>query len=169
MPHTLHPDHLLPNKKDRIRKPKNCGEKYLADMFNKVDDVLDEAFVDYTNGASRGDVVQKLMRGLYPSQKGKEMPYRSANLYFNTVLGRMAYNTDIELNNLRNVFYNRYEALFEEAVKTGDTGQARQVLTDMAKIFGIQKEKPDTAIQINSESDGHVTINFGFSGEKDDE
>lgn len=166
MPHTLHPDHLLPNKKDRLKKAKHAGERHIVDTFNKVDDVLDEAFADYANGASRSDVVQKLMKGLYPSQE-KEMPYRSANLYFNTILERMAYNTDIELNKLKNVFYNRYEALFEEAVSRGDTNGARQILTDMAKIFGIQQQTPQTAVQINSNTEG-VTINFGFDKKEDE-
>ena len=168
MPHTLHPDHILPKKSDRLKKAKHAGERHIVDMFNKVDDVLDMAYADYCNGASRSDVVQKLMQGLYAPQEGKEMPYRSANLYFNTVLARMAYNTDIELDNLKNIFYNRYEALFEDAVKRGDISQARQILTDMAKIFGIQQQTPQTAVQINSNTDG-VTINFGFTNEKDEE
>lgn len=168
MPHTLHPDHILPNKKDRIKKAKNCGERYICNIFNKVDDVLDMAYADYCNGVSRSDIIQKLMQGIYEAQEGKKMPYRSALLYFNTVLARMAYNTDIELAKLKDVFYNRYEALFEEAVKNGDVSAARQVLDSMSKIFGVQQQTPQTAVQVNANTDG-VTINFGFGNEKDEE
>lgn len=169
MPYTLHPDHFLPNKKDRVKKAKNCGERYLANMFNRVDDLLDAAYCDYANGLSRADIIEKLTQGLYDVQDGKKMPYRSANVYFNGVLERMAVNTDMELKEMKNVFYTRYEALYEEAVKRGDISGARQVLTDMAKIFGVQQQTPQTAVQINSESDGQIQINFGFQAENDDD
>lgn len=162
----LSEDHLLPTKKQRYKKGSTYLERAHSALFNAADDIIDDVYVDIANGVSRSDITQKLMNGLYSSQKGqqKNMSYRQAQEYWNTALERMHYNKDIELDKLRDVFYSRYEALFEEAVKKNDIYNAKAILDSMSKIFGIEQKAPNTAIQINNGGDDKIVINFGLDG-----
>lgn len=162
----LSEDHLLPTKRQRYKKGSTYLERAHSALFNTADDIIDDVYVDIANGVSRSDITQKLMNGLYSSQKGqqKNMSYRQAQEYWNTALERMHYNKDIELDKLRDVFYSRYEALFEEAVKKNDIYNAKSILDSMSKIFGIEQKTPNTAIQINNGGDDKIIINFGLDG-----
>lgn len=162
----LSEDHLLPTKRQRYKKGSTYLERAHSALFNTADDIIDDVYVDIANGVSRSDITQKLMNGLYSSQKGqqKNMTYRTAQEYWNTALERMHYNKDIELDKLRDVFYSRYEALFEEAVKKNDIYNAKAILDSMSKIFGIEQKTPQNAIQINNGGDDKIVIHFGLDG-----
>ena len=103
---------------------------------------------------------------MYAPQKGqsKNLSYRQAQEYWNVALDRMHYNKDIELDRLRDVFYSRYESLFEEAVKNNDIYNAKSILDSMSRIFGIEQKTPAQAIQINNGGDDKIVINFGLDG-----
>lgn len=157
----LNEDHLLPTKAQRYKKGSTFLERAHAALFNNADDIIDDVYVDIANGVSRSDITQKLVNGLYSSQQ-KNMSYRQALEYWNTALERMHYNKDIELDKLRDVFYTRYESLFEEAVKNNDIYNAKAILDSMSKIFGIENKSPQNAIQINNGGDDKIVINFGL-------
>lgn len=159
-------DHLLPSKLDRYKRAVKFKERAQAAHFNKTDAIIDDVYVDICNGVARSDITQKLMGGLYKTQK-REMTYRTANAYYNTALDRMHYNTDIEHSRLKDVFYNRYESLLETAIKNGDTYNAKAILDSMAKIF-LGTDKQQNNIQINNNKDG-ITIHFGFQKEEDED
>lgn len=161
MPNILNKDHLIPQKAKRYKKTLHSNDKHQAASFNKADDIIDEVYVDICNGVARSDIEQKLMKGIYQPQDGKGKSYTMAKKYYNTALERMHYNTDIEHEKLKALFYNRYESLLEEAVKRGDVFNARAVLDSMAKIF-LGTDKNNTNILINSDKDGGITVNFGF-------
>ena len=115
MPQRLSEDHLLPSKVQRYKRGETYLERARSALFNNADDVLDCVYVDICNGVSRSDITQKLMKGLYEPQKSK-MTYRTANEYYNAALDRMHFNTDVEHQRLKDIFYNRYESLLEEAI-----------------------------------------------------
>lgn len=160
----LSEDHLLPSKVQRYKRGETFLERARSALFNNTDDVLDEVYVDICNGASRSDIIQKLMKGLYEPQKGN-LTYRTANEYYNAALDRMHFNTDVEHQRLKDIFYNRYESLLEEAIKKGDIYNAKGVLDSMAKIF-LGMDKKENNIQINNNKDG-ITIHFGFTKDED--
>ena len=164
MSQKLSEDHLLPSKVKRYKRGSTFAERAQSALFNNADDIVDEVYVDICNGVSRSDIVQKLTKAVYQSQKGKPKTYRTANEYYNTALDRMHFNTDIEHQRLKDVFYNRYESLLEEAIKKGDIFNAKGILDSMAKIF-LGTDKNNTNIQINSDKENGVTVNFGFSSE----
>ena len=166
MPQRLSEDHLLPSKVQRYKRGETYLERARSALFNNADDVLDCVYVDICNGVSRSDITQKLMKGLYEPQKSK-MTYRTANEYYNAALDRMHFNTDVEHQRLKDIFYNRYESLLEEAVKKGDIFNAKGVLDSMAKIF-LGMDKQQNNIQINNNKDG-ITIHFGFVKDDDNE
>lgn len=165
----LSPSHSLPSKKDRKAKrnpPIKGGVPTLTEAYNKADDLVSLVYVDIANGVSRSDCLDKLKQGLYGNRPYKA---RQAALYYNAALDRFAVDTDIEAEKLRKMFYGRYEALLEECIKKGDMYNARGILDSMSRIFGVERKTPDTAIMINSDKEGGVTVNFGFSDKKDED
>jgi hypothetical protein len=166
MPQRLSEDHLYPSKVQRYKRGHTFAERARSALFNNADDVLDCVYVDICNGVSRSDITQKLMKQMYTPQKSK-MTYRTANEYYNAALDRMHFNTDVEHQRLKDIFYNRYESLLEEAVKKGDIFNAKGVLDSMAKIF-LGMDKQQNNIQINNNKDG-ITIHFGFVKDDDED
>ena len=156
------------SKSDRKAKrtPASRGMPTLTEAYNKADALVELVYCDIANGVSRSVVIDKIKKGTY---EGMERPLaaRTAAYYYNAALDRFAVDTDIEAEKLRQMFYGRYEALLEDAVKKGDIYNARGILDSMSRIFGVERKVPDTAIMINSDKEGGVTVNFGF--EKKDE
>lgn len=165
----LSEDHLLPSKVQRYKRGHTFAERARSALFNNADDVVDDVYVDICNGVSRSDITQKLMKGMYDSQTHQQskMTYRTANEYYNCALDRMHFNTDVEHQRLKDIFYNRYESLLEEAVKKGDIFNAKGVLDSMAKIF-LGMDKQQNNILINNNKDG-ITIKFGFTKDDDED
>lgn len=157
--------HSLPNKKDR--KPKLYSTSKGITVKNKeyyeAEEILDKLYCDICNGVSRSDCMQKLASGVY----GKEIKPRNANDYYNAAFKRLEYNADLEAKQLRDLLYNRYETVLEECMKRNDVFNARATLDSIAKIFlGVKDNQ--TNIQVNSDKEGGITINFGFQNNNND-
>lgn len=165
----LSPSHSLRSKKDRKAKktPLNNGMPTLTEAYNKADDLVSAVYVDIANGVSRSVIIDKIAKGVYDCME-RPLAKRTAHEYYNAALDRFAVDTDIEAERLRNLFYGRYEALLEEAVKNGDIYNARGILDSMSRIFGVERKEPKTAIQINSSKEG-VVVNFGFQNNEENE
>ena len=58
------------------------------------------------------------------------------------------------------MFYARYETVLAECMKRNDMFNARATLDSMAKIFLGIRDGNQTNIQVNSDKDGGITINF---------
>ena len=157
------------NRSKAVRKakktPASKGMPTLTEKYNKADALVEKVYCDIANGVSRSVCLQKLQMGEYGN-----MPYkqRQSAYYYNMALDRFAVDCDVEAERLRQMFYGRYESLLEEAVKKGDLYNARGILDSMSRIFGIEKKTPDTAIMINSDKEGGVTVNFGFAKKDED-
>lgn len=164
----LNEDHLLPSKLKRYKRGERWCERAQSALFNQTDDVIDEVYVDICNGVSRTDITQKLINGLYESQK-RGMTYRTAQEYYNTALDRMHFNTDVEHQRLKDIFYTRYESLLETAIKKNDVFNAKGILDSMAKIFlvGDMKSTNNAKVEVNTK-DSKVTISFGFVKDEED-
>ena len=164
----LNEDHLLPSKLKRYKRGERWCERAQSALFNQTDDVIDEVYVDICNGVSRTDITEKLINGLYESQK-RGMTYRTAQEYYNTALDRMHFNTDVEHQRLKDIFYTRYESLLETAIKKNDVFNAKGILDSMAKIFlvGDMKSTNNAKVEVNTK-DSKVTISFGFAKDEED-
>ena len=154
-------------KSKKMRKAKKSpatkGMPTLTEDYNKADDLVSLVYVDICNGVSRSDVIQKLQLGEYGNKPYKQ---RQSAYYYNAALDRFAVDTDIEMEKLRDVFYSRYETILAECMKRNDLFNARATLDSMAKIFlGIRDNQ--TNIQVNSDKEGGITINFGFQNNND--
>jgi len=142
------------------------GVPTLTESYNKADDLVSLVYVDIANGVSRSDVIQKITKGVYDGME-RPLAKRTAANYYNAALDRFAVDCDIEAERLRNMFYGRYESLLEECIRKGDMYNARGVLDSMSRIFGVERKTPETAIQINSDKENGITINFGFNKEEE--
>lgn len=155
-------------KSKKVRKakktPTSNGMPTLTDAYNKSDNLVGLVYVDIANGVSRSQVIEKITKGVYEGMERPLAPRTAAN-YYNAALDRFAVDCDIEAEKLRNLFYGRYESLYEEAVRKNDIYNAKGILDSMAKIFGIEKKTPQNAIQIRSDVEGGITVNFGFADE----
>ena len=154
-------------KSKKVRKakktPASKGCPTLTEDYNKADDLVSLVYVDICNGVSRSDVIQKLQLGEYGNRPYKQ---RQSAYYYNAALDRFAVDTDIEAEKLRDMFYARYETILAECMKRNDVFNARATLDSMAKIFlGVRDNQ--TNIQINSDKEGGITINFGFQNNND--
>lgn len=149
------------SKKERKAKktPAKNGMPTLTEDYNKADDLVSLVYVDICNGVSRSDVIQKLQLGEYGN---KPIKARQSAYYYNAALDRFAVDTDIEAEKLRDMFYARYETILAECMKRNDVFNARATLDSMAKIFLGVRDGNQTNIQVNSDKDGGITINFGF-------
>lgn len=155
-------------KSKKMRKAKKTpttkGMPTLTEDYNKADDLVSLVYVDICNGVSRSDVLQKLQLGEYGNKPYKA---RQSAYYYNAALDRFAVDTDIEMEKLKDVFYSRYETILAECMKRNDLFNARATLDSMAKIFlGIRDNQ--TNIQVNSDKEGGITINFGFQNNNND-
>lgn len=163
--------HGAKSKKDRKAKKTPTlaggGVPTLTDSYNKADALVEQCYVDIANGVSRSQVIEKITKGVYDGME-RPLAARTAAYYYNAALDRFAVDTDIEAERLRQMFYGRYEALLEEAVKKGDIYNARGILDSMSRIFGVERKNPDTAIQIVNNKEG-ISVNFGFSKDKDED
>lgn len=146
------------DRKAKKNPPSKKGAATLTDSYNKADELVELVYCDIANGVSRSVIIDKIMKGAYDN---KPLKARQSAEYYNRALDRFAVDTDIEAERLRKMFYGRYEALLEEAVKKGDIYNARGILDSMSRIFGIERKNPDTAIQIVNNKEG-ITVNFGF-------
>ena len=158
--------HSSKSKKDRKAKktPARNGMPTLTEKYNSADDTVTAVYVDIANGMSRSDCLEKIQQGLYGN---KPVKARQSAYIYNAALDRFAVDCDVEAERLRNVFYGRYESIFQQCIDNNDMYNARATLTDMARIFGIEKKNPDTAIMINSDKEGGVTVNFGFDNKNE--
>ena len=163
--------HGYPSKKDRKKKV-SFNPKYgwvrTNKEYDRVDAIIDEVYVDIANGFSKSEIVAKVLEGGYTDCKVSKS--YQAEAYYEAAMNRMAYDCDEKAEILRQKLFTRYETLYKEAVDNGDVGNARAVLSDMCRIFGLQvKDQAQTAIQINSTKEDGVVINFGFSDKKEEE
>lgn len=158
--------HSSKSKKDRKAKktPARNGMPTLTEKYNSADETVTAVYVDIANGMSRSDCLEKIQQGLYGN---KPVKARQSAYIYNAALDRFAVDCDVEAERLRNVFYGRYESIFQQCIDNNDMYNARATLTDMARIFGIEKKTPDTAIMINSDKEGGVTVNFGFDNKNE--
>lgn len=159
--------HSKQSKLDRKAKknpPIVGGVPTLTEAYNKADDLVSQVYRSIAKGESRSQIIEKIVSGAY---KGMERPLapRTAANYYNAALDRFAVDTDVEADKLRNMFWGRYESLYEDCVKNNDRYNARGCLDSMAKIFlGLGREK--ALIEINKDG-GDIKISFGFSNDNE--
>ena len=132
-------------------------------VYKQVDEIIDQVYCDIANGRTKTEIINMLKNGDY----GKSMQYRNAIDYYNAAVSRFSEEKNEEAEKLKAIYFGRFETLYADAVKKGDIYNANNILQSVCRIFGLEAPKtPDTAIQINSDKENGITINFGFNKEE---
>lgn len=158
--------HSLPTFEQRKKAVKgkagNLRQKWLD-----TDEVISAVYVDLCNGMTKSDVMEKLTKGLYETQR-KPVSVRSAYEYIGCAYQRMQYDFEAKAEELRADLYSKMMAVYQDCVQKGDRYNALQALDKIMKLTGVALDKPQNNIQVNANKDG-ITINFGFKKEETDE
>ena len=151
--------HSLPTFKERkaAAKDAKCNEiKWL-----RVDDLISTVYVDICNGIAKSEIMEKLTKGVYPNMK-KGLSQSAASTYIRAAYDRLRYDFDLKRDDLVADLYGKLITVYQEAIEVGDRSSAIQAIDKIMKLTGAAVEKPQTAIQINSDTENGITINFGF-------
>ena len=155
--------HGDPDKANRKPKPSYDGKGgFMANtkVYKQADEIIDQVYCDIANGRTKTEIINMLKNGDY----GKSMQYRNAIDYYNAAVSRFSEEKNEEAEKLKAIYFGRFETLYADAVKKGDIYNANNILQSVCRIFGLEAPKsPDTAIQINSDNENGITINFGFN------
>lgn len=160
--------HGNPDKASRVaQKCANGKGQVLAKtkVYKQVDEIIDQLYCDIANGKTKTECINMLKSGHY----GKTMQTRNAYDYYNAAVGRFCDEKNEEADKLKAIYFGRFETLYADAVKKGDIYNANNILQSVCRIFGLETPKnPETAIQINSDKENGITINFGFNQDKEE-
>ena len=127
-------------------------------QFNRADMLLQEVLADITNGFTKNDIIMKFKNKMYENQK-KSIGEAQATNYIKMAYLIMADNRVKEQDRLRDEFFEKYTALYNDAIMSDNPVLAKSILDSMGKIF-LPDEKN---INLNGNLNEKVTINFGFN------
>lgn len=125
--------------------------------------LLEEIYCDIINGLPRLQVKRKLDEDAYSIQTSQ---YCRSNKY--KIIDDAYKLCEIEIkenkDRLRKLFYERTLSLYADCVDQNDRRTALDAIKYLSKLSGV--ESSDNNININS--DGNVTISFGFENKNED-
>ena len=162
MPSNFSKSHSLPTYQERKAaiKGKSPLNKH---RWLTADHIVDQVYCDMVNGIPNSEIILKFANCQYDGQK-KAIKSRTAFDYISAAKDRMMYDYEADMKELRADIYSKILAVYNDAVEEGDRTNALAALEKIMKLGGIN-DKPQTAIQINSDKEGGVTVNFGFKQE----
>lgn len=156
--------HSLPTFKERLAASKGkCGTS--KERWLTADKVVTEVYVDLCNGLTKSEVLEKLMGGMYESQKNP-VKIRTAQDYVAAAYQRMHYDFEAKAEEMRADLYNKLISVYADAVQKNDRYNAVQAIQTIMKLTGVALDKPQNNIQLNANKDG-ITINFGFKQDEE--
>ena len=153
--------HYQPKAKDRKTTSRTAAKE-----FKRVDTIIDQIYCDICNGLTRDDILSKVSQRMYEGQTCTPKKETGAS-YYKAAIARIRGNMDEIDKNLASTLYTRYEMLFNESLKKGDLRLSRDILNDMSRIFGPEKDKTLTVQANNNEK--ILRISFGFSDDTNNE
>ena len=157
--------HGLPTYQERIKERKAKAANVIKSWAD-ADHIVDQVYCDLCNGVAKSEIVLKFKECLYDGQK-KSIGYRTATDYINAAMNRLHFDMEADFADMRADLYGKLLAVYNDAMEKNDRYSAIGAITTIMKLCGVGNDKPQTAIQINSDKEGGVTVNFGF--EKKDE
>lgn len=157
--------HSLPTYQERKAAIKNSSplkrQRWLI-----ADHIVDQVYCDMVNGIPNSEIILKFANCQFDGQK-KPIKERTAFDYISAAKDRLMYDYEADMKELRADIYGKLLAVYNDAIEDADRTNALSALEKIMKLGGIN-DKPQTAIQINSDKEGGVTVNFGFDKKDED-
>lgn len=128
------------------------------DEYDRVERLINEVQCDLVNGVMRSDIFRKFNEGLYENLGEKKIGERQIQNYIKAAWEKMKEDRVDKVNELRDMLFSQYMALYNDAVEVGNTITAKSCLDSIAKIF-LPDEKN---VNLNAKVEGDVTIDFNL-------
>lgn len=157
--------HGLPTYQERKAALK-AKESSVRKSWMEADHIVDQVYCDLCNGISKSDIILKFANCQYDGQK-KSIGLRTAQDYIAAAVDRLHYDMEADMKDLRADLYGKLLNVYNDALEHNDRYSAIGAITTIMKLCGVGNDKPQTAIQINSDKEGGVTVNFGFEKNED--
>ena len=160
--------HSIPRYEDRKKRAKELiSNQYLREKWLRADHIVDQVYCDLCNGISKSDIILKFANCSYDGQKNA-IKDRTAQEYIASAVDRLHYDMEAKQEDLRADLYGKLLTVYNDAMKANDRYSAIGALQTIMKLTGCMVQQPQTAIQINSDKEGGVTVNFGFDKKDED-
>lgn len=141
-------------------KPKRgtrLSQKQL-DEYDRVERLVNEVQCDLVNGVLRSDIFRKFKEGLYENLGEKRIGERQIQNYIATAWAKMKEDRVDKVNELRDMLFSQYMAIYNDAIEVGNSMAAKSCLDSIAKIF-LPDEKN---VNLNANVQGDISVNFNF-------
>ena len=141
-------------------KPKRgtrLSQKQL-DEYDRVERLINEVQCDLVNGVLRSDIFRKFKEGLYENLGEKRIGERQVQNYIQAAWTKMKEDRVDKINELRDMLFSQYMAIYNDAVEVGNTMGAKSCLDSIAKIF-LPDEKN---VNLNAKVEGDISVDFNF-------
>lgn len=146
--------HLL---QDKPKQGKVVSQKKL-DEYDRVERLISEIQCDLVNGVLRSDIFRKFKEGLYENLGEKKIGERQIQNYIVAAWAKMKEDRVEKAQELRDMLFSQYMAIYNEATTTGNVLAAKSTLDSIAKIF-LPDEK---TVNLNANVQGDISVNFNF-------
>lgn len=123
--------------------------------------MVEEIICDLTNGTSRYDILKKISEGLYEGNNGITCTTANARRYITMAYKELAKNREGTMEELRDLFWTRFEEVYKEALEIGNLQVANTVIKDMMKIYGLDTPQK---VEVKVEP---IKLNWGFNNEEE--
>ena len=125
--------HILGEKPKRGTR---VSQKQL-DEYDRVERLVNEVQCDLVNGVLRSDIFRKFKEGLYENLGEKRIGERQIQNYIATAWAKMKEDRVDKVNELRDMLFSQYMALYNDAVEVGNTITAKSCLDSIANFLRI--------------------------------
>lgn len=120
-------------------------------------------YKDVLKGYNYTKIINKLKRNGYgTSIDTREYCASALDKLYHEVLQMLKLDQS-KIDDMRTLFYQRYEDIYQEAMEAGDRTTALNTLNSMNKMMGLTVDKVDLTTK------SVVEIKFGFNADKEEE
>lgn len=171
----ISPTHSLANKEDRKVKaslmPSGVPRvsRKNKEAYERTESLIEEIYVDISNGESKSNILRKIKLGLYNAQDENKPPKDHNFPYevYDAAMSRILEDYNIKKDEMKALVFSQFLEVYRESVTLGDHHAALRALENIGKMVGAYDDKGSAQIQVNA-VDG-VKITFGFDKPIEDE
>lgn len=126
--------------------------------------LIELIWIDLVQGESRYRILLKLERDAYDGFTTSKLSRATKYNYIQEAYNNCKATLEEEQSKQRELFYERILSVYNDAITSGDRGNALRALELAVKLSGLATEKQD----INISGSISATISFGLEGEDGD-